>query len=133
MSLYYVDSSAAVKLLVAETDSHAFASFYDEHADASWVSSSLLRVEVCRTVLRVLPDALHDAWDLLSAFDYIDIDDDIADGACQEPDPMLRSLDAIHLATARVVSAELTGVVTYDDHLAAATEGAGFPVVRPHG
>lgn len=132
MSLYYVDSSAALKLLVVESDSHAFASFYDEHADASWMSSSLLRIEVCRTVLRAMPDALQDALDLLSAFDYIDVDDGVIDGACQQHDPMLRSLDSIHLATARVVGAELTGVVTYDDRLAAAANAAGFPVLRPH-
>ncbi len=46
---------------------------------------------------------------------------------------MLRSLDAIHLASARLVSSELTGVVTYDDRLAAAAAAAGSPVVCPQG
>lgn len=133
MSLYYVDTSAVLKLLVEETDSRAFAAFYDKQADASWVSSALLRVEVCRTVIRALPDALTDAWDLLSAFDYIAIDDGVVEAAAQEPDPLLRSLDAIHLASARLVSSELTGVITYDDRLTGAAEAAGFPVVRPQG
>ena len=44
---------------------------------------------------------------------------------------MLRSLDAIHLNTARLVSSDLTGIVTYDDRLAAAADVAGLPVVSP--
>ncbi len=122
-----------LKLLVEETDSLAFAAFYDERANATWVSSSLLRVEVCRTVIRALPDALTDAWALLSAFDYIAIDHGVVEAASQEQGPLLRSLDAIHLASARLVSSELTGVVTYDDRLAAAAAAAGFPVVCPQG
>ena len=46
MSLYYADTSAVIKLLVEETHSGAFAAFYDGHADAEWVSSALLRIEV---------------------------------------------------------------------------------------
>lgn len=131
MSLYYIDTSAALKLLVDETDSQAFASFYDANADATWVSSALLRVELCRTVIRVAPDALGDAWDLLDAFDYLTIDDHVIDGACQEPDQLLRSLDAIHMASARLVGSDLTGVVTYDHRFAAAADAAGLPVLRP--
>jgi hypothetical protein len=48
VSLYYADTYAVIKLLVEETDSRAFAAFYDAHADAEWLSSALLRVEVTR-------------------------------------------------------------------------------------
>ncbi len=131
MTLYYVDTSAALKLLVEESHSKAFAEFYDNATGATWVSSSLLRIEVMRAVTRVAPALLPDARDLLLAFDYISIDDDVVDTAMNEPDRMLRSLDAIHLATARVLGPELTGLATYDDRLAAAVTDAGLTVVSP--
>jgi uncharacterized protein len=131
VSVYYIDTSAAVKLLAEERHSHAFARFYDERASASWVSSALLRIELLRTVNRVMPAALPDARDLLLAFDYVSIDDEVVDGATAEPDRALRSLDAIHLASARVFGPELSGLATYDGRLAAAARDAGITVVDP--
>jgi predicted nucleic acid-binding protein len=131
VSVYYLDTSAALKLLVEESHSRAFAAFYDDHPSASWISSALLRIEVIRAVARVMPAALPDARELLLAFDYITIDDEIVDAAMNEPDRMLRSLDAIHLATARVLGTDLTGVITYDDRLARAAAEAGIPVIVP--
>ena len=133
MSLYYIDTSAALKLLAEESHSRAFAAFYDESAGASWVSSALLRIEVIRAVSRVMPAALPDARALLLAFDYVSIDDEVVDAAMNEPDRMLRSLAAIHLATARVLGPDLDGLATYDDRLAAATKDAGIPVIDPRG
>ncbi|NIK56977.1 PIN domain-containing protein [Kribbella shirazensis] len=133
MSLYYIDTSAALKLLVEESHSKAFAEFYDQAAGATWVSSALLRIEVMRAVTRVFPALLPDARELLLAFDFVSIDDDIVDAAMNEPDRMLRSLDAIHLSTARVLGTDLSGLATYDDRLAAAGEDAGFEIVSPRG
>jgi predicted nucleic acid-binding protein len=133
VSLYYIDTSAALKLLAEESHSRAFAAFYDESAGASWVSSALLRIEVIRAVSRVMPAALPDARALLLAFDYVSIDDEVVDAAMNEPDRMLRSLAAIHLATARVLGPDLDGLATYDDRLAAATKDAGIPVIDPRG
>jgi uncharacterized protein len=131
MSLYYADTSAVIKLLAQETDSKAFAAFYDAHDDAEWVSSALLRIELTRAVLRAIPALLPDARDLLQAFSYIAIDDEIVDGAINEPDRGLRSLDAIHLATARVLAPELDGLISYDDRLSKAATDAGLPVLSP--
>lgn len=131
MSLFYVDTSAVIKLLVEESHSKAFASFYDTHADAEWVSSALLRIEVTRAVIRVMPALLPDARDLLLAFSSITIDDDVAQGAMNEPDRALRSLDAIHLATARLLGPDLDAVVSYDDRLLKAAADAGMPVTSP--
>jgi predicted nucleic acid-binding protein len=131
VSLFYADKSAAIKLLVEETDSRAFAAFYDAHADAEWVSSALLRIEVTRAVARALPALLPDARDLMLAFSYVAIDDDIVEGAMNEPDRGLRSLDAIHLATARVFAPELDAIVTYDDRLIKAANDAGLQTVSP--
>lgn len=133
MSLYYIDTSAALKLLAEESHSRAFAAFYDESAGASWVSSAFLRIEVVRAVSRVMPAALPDARALLLAFDYVSIDDEVVDAAMNEPDRMLRSLDAIHLATARVLGPDLDGLATYDDRLAVAAKDAGILVIDPRG
>ena len=131
MSLFYVDTSAALKLLAEEDHSLAFARFYDESAGASWVSSALLRIEVIRAVSRVMPSALPDARALLQAFDYVSIDDEVVDAAMNEPDRMLRSLDAIHLATARVLGPDLDGLATYDERLATAAKDAGIAIIDP--
>jgi len=131
VSLYYADTSAVIKLLVEETHSRTFAAFYDGHADAEWVSSALLRIEVTRAVTRAVPALLPEARDLLTAFSYIAIDDDIVDGAMSEPDRRLRSLDAIHLATARILAPELNALVGYDDGLLGAANDAGLATVSP--
>jgi predicted nucleic acid-binding protein len=131
VSLYYADTSAVIKLLVEETHSKAFAAFYDGHADAEWVSSALLRIEVTRAVARALPILLPDARELLTAFSYIAIDDEIVDAAMGEPDRRLRSLDAIHLATARLLAPELEALVSYDDRLLKAASDAGLATVSP--
>jgi predicted nucleic acid-binding protein len=131
VSLYYTDTFAVIKLLVEETDSKAFAAFYDAHADAEWVSSALLRIEVTRAVARAVPALLPDARDLLLAFSCIAIDDDIVEGAMNEPDRGLRSLDAIHLATARILVPDLDALVTYDDRLLRAATEAGLATISP--
>jgi uncharacterized protein len=131
VSLYYADTSAVIKLLVEETDSKAFAAFYDAHSDAEWVSSALLRIELTRAVARAMPALLPDARELLLAFSYVAIDDDIVEGAINEPDRGLRSLDAIHLATARILAPELDALVTYDDRLLRAASDAGLVTVSP--
>jgi uncharacterized protein len=131
VSLYYIDTSAALKLLAEESHSQAFAKFYDDSVDASWVSSALLRIEVIRAVGRVMPAALPDARALLLAFSYVSIDDEVVDAAMNEPDRMLRSLDAIHLATARVLGPGLHAFATYDDRLAIAARDAGISVIDP--
>ncbi|HSZ99484.1 MAG TPA: type II toxin-antitoxin system VapC family toxin [Streptosporangiaceae bacterium] len=131
MSLYYADTSAVIKLLVEETDSNAFAAFYDAHSEAEWVSSALLRIEVMRAVARARPALLPAARDMLLAFSYIAIDGDVVEGAMNEPDRSLRSLDAIHLATARILAPELDALVTYDDRLRKASSDAGLVTVSP--
>jgi uncharacterized protein len=131
VSLYYADTSAVIKLLVEETDSKAFAAFYDGHADAEWVSSALLRIELTRAVARAAPALLPEARDLLTAFSCIAIDDEIVDGAMNEPDRGLRSLDAIHLATARILAPELEALVAYDDRLVKAATDAGLTTISP--
>jgi predicted nucleic acid-binding protein len=131
VSAYYLDTSAALKLLVDESHSQAFVDFYDAQAGAAWVSSALLRVELGRTVQRAVPALLSQGLELLTAFDYIAIDDEIIDRASSEPDRVLRSLDAIHLASARQLGTDLDALLTYDERLRSAAERAGIAVASP--
>ena len=131
MALYYLDTSAAVKLLAAEEHADAFLAFYREHRNEDWISSDLLRIELTRGVARHWRALIPDAQRLLDAFEYIQMDEDVVGTAMVEPDPLLRSLDAIHLATARLLGPELTALLTYDDRLAKAAEEAGIPVHTP--
>ncbi len=133
MSLYYADTSAVIKLLAEETHSRAFAQFYDSDPKAEWVSSALLRIELTRAVARVRPALLPDARDLLTAFSYIEIDEEVVDGAMNEPDRSLRSLSAIHLATGRLRGPDLDALVTYDRRLPSAATDAGLSVLAPAG
>lgn len=131
MALYYLDTSAAFKLLAAEEHAEAFLAFYREHRSDEWVSSDLLRIELTRAVSRNWRALIPDAQRLLDAFEYIQMDEDVARTAMVEPDLLLRSLDAIHLATARLLGPELTALLTYDDRLAKAAADAGIPVHAP--
>jgi predicted nucleic acid-binding protein len=78
-----------------------------------------------------VPARLPAARDLLLAFSCIAIDDDIVEGAMNEPDRGLRSPEAIHLATARILAPELDALVTYDDRLASAANDAGLVTLAP--
>jgi len=131
VSLYYADTSAVIKLLVEESHSKAFAAFYDAHADAEWVSSALSRIELTRAVTRALPALLPDARDLLLAFSFVAIDDDIVQGAMNEPDRGLHSLHAIHLATARILGEDLDAIVSYDNRLLNAATDTGLATASP--
>jgi predicted nucleic acid-binding protein len=131
MSLYYLDTSAAFKLLAAEEHAEAFLAFYSERRSDNWISSDLLRIEVSRAVARTWPALIPDAQRLLDAFEYVQSDEDVVSTSIVEPDRLLRSLDAIHLATARLLGPELTALITYDERLAKAAADAGMSVLAP--
>jgi uncharacterized protein len=95
------------------------------------VSSTLLRVELTRAVARSRRTLASDARDLLLGLSYVAIDHEIVDGAMNEPDRSLRSLDAIHLATARLLADDLTAIVSYDDRPLAAAKATGMAYLSP--
>jgi predicted nucleic acid-binding protein len=132
VALYYLDTGAAFKLLAAEEHAEAFLAFYREHRGENWISSGLLRIEVSRAVARTWPALIPGAQRLLDAFEYVQVDEDVVRSAIVEPGRLLRSLDAIRLATARLLGPELTALLTCDDRLAKAAADAGMPVLAPH-
>lgn len=129
-SLVYLDSSALVKLVVHEPETTALLEFL-----AGWpyrVSSALARVEVLRAVKRTgaSPAVRRRAVRVLARVALIKIDDPVLSGAARIAPPGLRTLDAIHLATASSLEG-LAGVVTYDARLGRAAARARFKVWSP--
>ncbi len=128
--MIYLDSSAIVKLVLPEPESLALRSFLA--SDEDHVSSSLARVEVLRTVRRVddTEDRRRDAERSLARISLVDMRGPLLGKAGTLGPPNLRSLDAIHLATALSLDG-LDAFVTYDHRLADAAREAGLAVVSP--
>ncbi|GAA1741843.1 type II toxin-antitoxin system VapC family toxin [Microcella frigidaquae] len=126
--MLYLDTSAAVKLLIDEKESFALRAYLSDH---DWASSALVRTELVRALLRVDPSVVPRALDLLAQGNLLVIDTPVLDTAARLSPPSLRSLDAIHLASALELRDELTAFVAYDDRLLAAASALGMPVASP--
>lgn len=124
----YLDSSALVKLVIEETESVALNRWYVEaHRLAT---SRIGVVETVRASSRRECDPVHRAR-ILTDVEVIELNSSLAGVAATLKPPLLRTLDAIHLATALALMPELDAFVTYDDRLAEAARSLGLPVVRP--
>jgi predicted nucleic acid-binding protein len=136
----YLDASAIEKLVVPEAESDELRSWLGDRTDL--VSSSLVGVEVVRAARRTLsavaPDArtsegdrlIHQSELALSRVATITPDRAVLDLAARLEPPTLRTLDAIHLATALTLEG-LEGVVTYDARLSEAARKVGLAVYSP--
>ena len=131
--MIYLDTSAFVKLVRGEPETPALQQYLTERSTTTLVSSALLVLETRRAILRTAPGELTRADLLLTRIDQVSITRAVVEAASRLPDPSLRSLDAIHLATALQVERELEALVTYDGRLASAAERQGLPVVTPAG
>lgn len=129
--MIYVDSSALMKLIRAEEETEALRDWLDRHAEQPVITSELGRVEVLRAARRVGDQVRAEAHAVLGDLDLIPLDRTVLDLACEVADPRLRTLDAVHLASALMLSDELTAFVVYDHRLAAAAQAAGLPVTKP--
>ena len=129
--MIYLDTSAFVKLIRGERETPALQAFLRERPEAPLVSSALLVLETRRAVLRQAPDQLARADLLLTRIDQVDITRAVLEAASHLPDPALRSLDSLHLATALQLDRDLEALVTYDSRLAAAAGRQRLPVVTP--
>jgi uncharacterized protein len=128
----YLDSSAIVKLVQRERESDALRRFLADHRDDDRVTSALARVEVVRAVLPGGPDAVAHAQRQLARLHQLALDPDVLDrAALLAPDDSLRSLDAIHLASAQLLGVDLRAVVTYDHRMAAAALAVRLPTAAP--
>lgn len=128
--MIYVDSSAIVKLVVAEPESAALRRALANRPE--WVSSALARVEVLRALGRTeAPDAaVRYAEEMLDRIALVAVDEPILEAAATAEPAGLGSLGALHLATARSL-AGLDALVGYDRRLLSAAAAAGLPVLSP--
>lgn len=131
MSPAYVDSSALVKLVRQEPETDALRRYLTSAGPLT--SSILATVEVPRAVSRVAPERADAVPAVLETVVLVEFDARIAARAAALGPASLRTLDAIHLATALELVGELTAFVSYDDRLSAAARDLGLPVVAPRG
>jgi uncharacterized protein len=128
----YLDSSALVKLVQHEGESAALRHYLRAHARDERVASELVRVEVVRSVLQGGPTAVAHARRQLARLYLVVIDRQVLDQAATlAPGSLLRSLDAIHLATAQLLGSELRSILTYDARMAQAASALGLSVAAP--
>ena len=126
--LAYVDASAFVKLVIGEPESDALG---DALAGLTMTSSAILEVEATLVVRRRHPRSFNGVRRLLGSVRLVEIEHAIRRAAGDLEDPGLRSLDAIHLATAMSVGDPVMDVITYDDRFADAARAHGLTVVQP--
>jgi predicted nucleic acid-binding protein len=129
--MIYLDSAAIVKLVHAEAESQALRDWLDERAETGWTSSVLAEVESARAVARYAPEAVVRLHPVLDLIDLVELDAGIRILAQTVKPPTVRSLDAIHLATALRIRPHLASFVTYDKRLADAARATGLSVDAP--
>jgi predicted nucleic acid-binding protein len=127
--LAYLDTSAYVKLPLEEAGHEGLRSELSRWD--GYVSSMLLGVEAIRACSRYGSDRAKDARAWLEGVALLPLDDAVIDTATALSPPTLRSLDALHLATALSIRAEIGAFFTYDQRLAEAAADHGFPIIHP--
>ena len=127
----YLDTSALAKLLVPETESQALREYLGENSQDTLFTAALTRTELVRVARRINTAAVTAARSILSGLTKISLTAGLLDDAANLDPPLLRSLDAIHLAAARRAGTELRAVVTYDTRMAEAAESLALPVLAP--
>ena len=126
--LAYVDSSGLVKLALREIEAPALVAFLAGHRMAS---SSLALTEVPRAIVRSDESALEAALVTLARVVLVEPTEELLRHAGTLLPRTLRSLDAIHVASALALGGELDVLVTYDRRMREAAELAGLRVESP--
>ncbi|WP_137147459.1 type II toxin-antitoxin system VapC family toxin [Mycolicibacterium sp. CR10] len=127
----YIDTSALVKLVVAEAESTSLRRYLGEFGEDTRITSALARTELIRAVARQGSlEIIQHARRVVGALDLVALTTAVLDRAGEVPSPELRTLDAIHLSAA-LTAPDLRALVTYDARLGEAATNAGITVVDP--
>lgn len=129
--MIYLDSSALMKLVRQEDETEALRSWLEVRPEQPAVTSELGRVEVLRAARRLGGQVMVEARAIVGDLDLVPLDRAVQDVACELGEPPLRTLDALHLASALLLGDELTAFVAYDQRLAEAAMAAGLRVSVP--
>lgn len=125
----YLDSSAIVKLVVRERETAALSEHISRRT--TLVSSAIAVTEVLRAVMDHGDAAGRTAVALLQRLELLRISDRILIDAGRLQPAGLRSLDAIHLASALAFGDSLQQMICYDLRLTEASRAAGLSVDSP--
>jgi uncharacterized protein len=126
----YLDTSALAKLVVTETESKALRAWLGRRRGTSLVTNSIGVLELLRMAARVSQGAVAAATLLLAHVDQLALTPRALDATAQLPPPEVRTLDALHVASATEL-ADLQTVLTYDRRMADACTGYGLSVTMP--
>ncbi|KKK07131.1 PIN domain-containing protein [Micromonospora sp. HK10] len=133
--MIYLDSAAVIKMLRREEETPDLIAWLNDHGGVPLVSSVLVEVEVPRALRRAAPQALVGVPAVLGRLYRVEIDAGVRAAAGAYAEPLLRSLHAIHLATAETLARQAGGdfvaFVTYDRRLLEAAKAAGLAVASP--
>lgn len=133
--MIYIDTSAAMKLVRSEVHSIELSSWLRDRSQLPVLSSVLIEVELVRATRRSAPEQLDRAAQVLRGIGAVTLSPAVIERASAYIDANLRSLDAIHLATAEQVVAltreSLHAFLAYDDRLLAAARSVGLPTAAP--
>jgi predicted nucleic acid-binding protein len=127
--LTYVDSSAIVKLAVAEPESKALRRYLSRRRQL--VTGALARTEVARALMPIGTEAVSRGEEVLRRIELVRLNDRVLREAGRIEPAEVRSLDAIHLASARQLGSSVKQIVTYDERMADAATASGWSVAAP--
>ncbi len=126
--MWYIDSSAIIKLIKPEKESAALI----KKLPNGLIASRISRVEVTRMMIRHEPDLLDATYDVLADIQMVPVEDAIITIAENLPQFIdLRSLDSLHIASALSIKNVLKGVITYDKEMVKAADTLGFKTFSP--
>lgn len=128
--MFYMDTSALAKLVVAESETDALRDWLGDRSGLL-IACDLVRTELMRSVRRVAPDRVIGARAVLDGVTLMEVTTPIFEAAGRLEPSALRTLDSLHLAAALTLGDELTAMVTYDQRLASAVTANGVTVLAP--
>ncbi len=129
--MIYLDTSAFLKTVLAEPQSAALGTYFGTFGAPRFISSALLAVEARRSVLRNDPAALPRTDLALLRIEQVELSTGVLETASRLPDPVLRTLDTIHVATALLIREDVDVLVSYDERMLAAAAAHGLATAAP--
>ncbi len=129
--MIYLDSSALMKLVRAEEETAPLQEWLRAQPEVPVATSEPGRVEILRAARRVGGEAVTQAKAVIGDVDLVPFDQAVRDLADEIGERLLRTLDAIHLASGVGLRDEPTAFVAYDHRLASSAQAAGLPTTSP--
>jgi predicted nucleic acid-binding protein len=125
----YLDASAIVTLVLGRRYAEELRDYLDGRPHTPLGTSTIGLVETVRTAdqFGTFPNLLAELRD---AYTEILLTSDVRDLAARLP-AKVRTLDAIHIASAELLAEHLTALVSYDHRMVAVARDRGLPVGHP--